>query len=703
MKVGRVKSKNYVILILGFAGAGKTHVLHLLLGEPPPPVRISTPLVQSPVRAITQSKARIAGKKWKRVRRNEQSRIVAENAHAIYSTSVRQVSKKPRISLMVENPLPLKTRVQSTPESAAEESVMEGRFLPVCHSDTFEEIAIMIEQCSGSHQALDSEVTLFNIIDSGGQPQFLEALPFFLPKRIIHVFVQKLNEHLQHFPKVELFGRSGTLIAAPYTSTLSNEQILKHCICSVQSSASIGSSPTLAIIGTHRELAERECPDETLADKNRRIAELLPWAVKDNAIKSGMDEFIIPVNAKNPSPKDAEAIAGLRQSIEDISIDEVLIPLQWYGLELAIQQLMEKFDRGILKVSEFEQETQALHLSPESVHEGLIYLDKLNIIHYYPQFLPGIVFCSSQILLDKITELVEDCYKLRGKVHEGAVNGPEMREFCQQGLVSRSRVSKLRSHYIPGIFEADDLLHLFSSLFLITKVSEDKYLMPCLLPVAEPLTPLVLQPSSDTSISPLLLYFPNGGVRLGIFCAFLSYLFTEAKWKLFESRNKPIHIFRNSVRFVIPGVDRCRITLSDSMSSYLHIAVQIPSRSDSNVGSIVCPTILRTLTSGLRAITDKMCYSNTDIEFQFAFFCPGQGVECCDSPHPSILHECGGLRSLLCCEDDMVDSCLGNKHKVWFADQAGESNKIPSQHTLLLSGAHRAGEAGEGACNFRTL
>ena len=675
MKVGRVKAKNYVLLLLGFAGAGKTHVLYLLLGEDPPLIRISTPLIQSPVRAVSISKARVAGKQWKRVCRNDQSLMVAESALAICS-SVGLVKKKPQLSQAMEKPLFLPLSDHNASESSDDESGGDEKSLPISRSDTLDDIAGMIEHCSGLHKAL--EVTLLIIIDSGGQPQFLEALPFFLPKRILHVFVQKLNERLKDFPAVELFGEDGISVATPYTSSLSNEQILQHCICSVQSSASAGFPPRLAIIGTHRDL-ESDCLGETLADKNRRITELLPSSIKQHAIKNA-DDFIIPINAKTPDEDDNIVIAGLRQSIEDIPVEEAEIPLQWYGMELVIQKLTEKLDRCILTTTECEQEAKALHLSPESMREGLIYLDKLNIIHYYPDILPDIVFCSSQVLLDKISELVRESYRLRGEVQAGlTVHGPEVREFCNQGLVSRSRLSKFHSHYRPGLFEEDDLLCLFSSLFLITKVSEDKYLMPCLLPVAEALAPSMPPPASVASIPPLLLYFPNGGVRLGVFCAFLSYLLNnlDAKWELFGRPGHPIRIFRNSATFVLPDAIPFRVTISDSMSSYLHVTVHIPSEIAPEIASTVCPKILCMITRGLQVVAHKMCYCHSDLESHVSFFCPGrhQGEKCCNSPHPAKLHVCGGQKLLVCCNNGMVVNCLDSKHEVWFEDQPGESCK----------------------------
>ena len=374
MKDGKVKAKNYVILILGFAGTGKTHVLYLLLGEPPPQLRVSTPPVQSPVRAVSMTKACTSGKMWKRVNRDDEIRMVAELAGSLSDGPVRKATNRPVLTVPATNdPLPTLTdltaskdplEVSESAEIIGGEAVVEDRSLSSICSDIVGDISREMIKCRDSHRTL--KVTSFIIIDSGGQPQFLQTLPFFLRKRILHLFVQKLNERLRDFPDVELFGDDGKSIGTPYPSTLSNEQILRHFIRFVQSSSSAEYPPRFAIIGTHRDL-EKECLDETRADKNSSMAKLLPSSVKQHAIKLGED-FIIPLNVKTPDEDDNKVIADLRQVIQSIPIEEAEIPLRWYGLELIMQRLVEKLGRGILKVSECEQATKELPLSPESLH-----------------------------------------------------------------------------------------------------------------------------------------------------------------------------------------------------------------------------------------------------------------------------------------------------------------------------------------------
>ena len=52
LKDGFVSAYLMKILIIGAAGVGKTHLMHMLFNEPPPDVRQSTPVMERPVQAI---------------------------------------------------------------------------------------------------------------------------------------------------------------------------------------------------------------------------------------------------------------------------------------------------------------------------------------------------------------------------------------------------------------------------------------------------------------------------------------------------------------------------------------------------------------------------------------------------------------------------------------------------------------------------
>ena len=64
MKNGYVDRKIIKCLIIGAAGVGKTTIKHLLLGKEPPEKRVSTPLMENPVRAVSISKAGYHNGSW---------------------------------------------------------------------------------------------------------------------------------------------------------------------------------------------------------------------------------------------------------------------------------------------------------------------------------------------------------------------------------------------------------------------------------------------------------------------------------------------------------------------------------------------------------------------------------------------------------------------------------------------------------------
>ena len=55
LKYGFVECRKVVCLLVGVAGAGKTHTKHLLFRWTPPESRNSTPIAERPVRAVRVS------------------------------------------------------------------------------------------------------------------------------------------------------------------------------------------------------------------------------------------------------------------------------------------------------------------------------------------------------------------------------------------------------------------------------------------------------------------------------------------------------------------------------------------------------------------------------------------------------------------------------------------------------------------------
>ncbi|CAI8033473.1 hypothetical protein GBAR_LOCUS18876 [Geodia barretti] len=54
-----------------------------------------------------------------------------------------------------------------------------------------------------------------------------------------------------------------------------------------------------------------------------------------------------------------------------------------------------------------------MEMDDESCGEALNFFDSLNMLFYFPDILPQLVFMEPQMLLDKVSELVEETYHMR--------------------------------------------------------------------------------------------------------------------------------------------------------------------------------------------------------------------------------------------------------------------------------------------------
>ncbi len=85
MKHGYVEARLIVLLLIGAAGAGKTHAKHLFLGLPPPLIRQSTPLAEEAIRAISTLRAMVSGTSdmvWEPVTLEKLKQMIAEAVKA---------------------------------------------------------------------------------------------------------------------------------------------------------------------------------------------------------------------------------------------------------------------------------------------------------------------------------------------------------------------------------------------------------------------------------------------------------------------------------------------------------------------------------------------------------------------------------------------------------------------------------------------
>ena len=269
---------------------------------------------------------------------------------------------------------------------------------------------------------------------------------------MVTIFVPKLSEELSHHPTIEYYGADGKPVGKPYRSSLSHKQILQHCLGAIHSQ---DAHPLIIIIGTHRD-AKDSCA-ETIQEKNQQLQALL-HSTHSTVLYcgEGMDELIFAVNGLSPEDVDRHVAQVLRKKIvSKLPQQFIKRPIAWFGLEIVLQRSSHD---GILSLAECQACAKRLHIEGDVFSAALHHLVHHNVFLYYPEVLPQTVFCDPQVVLSKVTELVEYHHKLRDNPDKRLPVTSDLVIFRDHGLLSVEILRKFPKHYKEGLFTPQDLL-----------------------------------------------------------------------------------------------------------------------------------------------------------------------------------------------------------------------------------------------------
>ena len=568
--------------------------MHVILDIDPPDEYSSTPLAVRPVKVY---RVEMTPSQWKKLNRKEQDLVIAQACSADINEDVdlSQIPVEFHAAPQIQHPRSLAPhdrkgiaveghsstqQIASGASSASSLAVAvrsKGEVTPVLPSlETYNDLLSRMEDCLAKGGVV--EIKRVQVSDCGGQPQFHEVLPVFLRGTSLYIFVFKLNEELGARPMIK-YHVDGKAICKPYQSSETYEQILEHCLRVIRSQKATDKEskpPKIMIVGTHKD-EEHMCTTETRKDKNERLATLLLPEFKKEVLyyrPAPPKELIYALNAKSPGKEEKSTAESIRLQVSsECAAEAVEIPLQWHALEGVLEDLAKALDRDVLSRDECFRAAESLHFEDESaLDDALKYLDQLNLIFYYPDILPGVVFSSAQVLLDKVTELVVAVHELQdGIPATGKMADEKWQRFCDHALVSADFLAQeeFQKHYKPGLFSHDDLMLLFKKLLIFAVFNKTEVFVPALL---RRLTREELEEHRRRySSTPLVLTFPKyGGPLLGVFCATLVDLLSPDNihpfpWIL-EMHNDevtPVCLHRNCVQFNIPRRPGS-ITLIDS-------------------------------------------------------------------------------------------------------------------------------------------
>ena len=541
-------------------------------------------------------------------------------------------------------------------DSAASKAVVSA----VCDASRAE-----AEEEEDSDYEAEEEEELYKLqvilyFDSGGQPQYHELVPALSHNvSLVQIFI-KLNERLDALCIHAFTDEEGKWFRERCSSLLTNEemvlQLVHTMICKPLADSNKGIRTMFMIIGTHRDLIHK-C-NETLAEKNERLASLLLPALDEVLIMNGND-IIFDVNAMSPDEYDEKRFDLIREKVSDLSVAlQRDTPMSSLMLLNDVMRHGEECRKRALSMEECQAIAGRLKMDRQGLQAALFHYNQMSLFMYIPSILPNTVFLDPQMPLDSVNRLVQ--YSFR--VGEGAVTGltpTELRQW-EEGVVTSDRLKReeFSSCFVSGLFEVDDALKLFLSLYIVARLNESEFIVPAMLQTVSLQDMKRYIPTTGSHVSSLLLHFHKSRIANGVFCSTHACMRSKYRWTTCYTFDKlkrmkvPACLFRNAVRLQHPSksIELTFFHAQKHFEVYLDCPeAELPS---------ICPEVREMLLDAVDSAANAFRYTNS--RATIAFQCPCDP----DDIHTATLNEPGS--NLKCSLTGKFSRCgLTDAQKMW--------------------------------------
>ena len=486
--------------------------------------------------------------------------------------------------------------------------------------------AVVSAVCDASRDRAEEEEELYKLqvilyFDSGGQPQYHELVPAISHNvSLVQIFI-KLNERLDALCIHAFTDEEGKWFREMCSSLLTNEQMVLQLVhtmmCKPLADSNKGIRTMFMIIGTHRDLIDK-C-NETLAEKNKRLASLLRPALDEVLIMNG-EGIIFDVNAMSPDEYDEKRFDLIREKVSDLSVAlQRDTPMSSLMLLNDVMRHGEECQKKALSMEECQAIAGRLKMDRQGLQAALFHYNQMSLFMYIPSILPNTVFLDPQMPLDSVNRLVQ--YSFR--VGEGAIPGLTANEcrLWKEGVVTSNRLKRVEfsSCFVSGLFEVDDALKFFLSLYIVARLNETEFIMPAMLHTVSLQDMKRYIPTTSSHVSSLLLHFHKSRIANGVFCSTHACMRSKYGWttcyKLDRERMAvPACLFRNAVRLQHPSksIELTFFHTQKHFEVYLDCPeVELPS---------ICPEVREMLLDAVDSAANAFRYTNS--RATIAFQCP---------------------------------------------------------------------------------
>ena len=545
---------------------------------------------------------------------------------------------------------------------------------------------------------------LLHMIDTGGQPEFMESMPSFVHNCHLAVLVLNLMFGLDEYPPVEYHDDKGKAYRRPFPSQYTNRQIIQKVASTLQAkrfSCKAGQCFRLLAIATHRDcVPSDELPARVKAFHQALKAILLP-ACDEELIVYSNDEYPFVLNLKEPDTDDLSKLALIREKVSQSGVgEEVEMPGSFLIFE---QELVEfakqQVRRDILSLAECFQVGAKLKMKAEVVEGALVYFHRQITLLYFRHVLPNVVFTKPQLPLNVINSIVMFSYKVASGELKGVT--PKLAKSLRDGTITEEILGHdlLLECFVPNLYEPCHAIDLMYHNFTLAPLScepqsktgsalaiqstpstpikreKREYLMMSLRPVISDrdIPQFIPAPSK---IAPLVVKFSKDCVPLSCFSSTISCLLSMYDWRLSRADNgSPECLAHNVVSLFNPATPGQIILVDVGHSFQIHI------NSDRDTNSTdfpeICFQVKETVFTAIKQVFDRL--QLTGIEISLAFICPCPKEPLTHSASPFLFKKRWFLH---CSISEKSVGAATEQHTMWLDTPVAEKEK-PSLPKLL--------------------
>ena len=711
LKTRSVEMRNIISVLTGLMGAGKTFFLSRVFNQVPPSLYTSTGVAEQSCRGFFHHMGTMSS--WELFSHQKILKYLAHLFHQDLPPADMARLADEIASLdpaAGDAPLPLPAPPTPTPSSltstATSTATVAQKTSPkpataAKESDTSHSMMKLMKAPKDSDSP--SRLELIQMIDTGGQPEYMMNMPFFIHFCHLVFIVFNLLFHVDDFPPMH-YHEEGKTCERKLKSQFSNRQIIQKLASTLQAKRFLrkkGQCFRMVAVATHRDcVAEGELAAR-VKEYHQALKDILLPANNEELLCYSNDEIPFVLNLMKPDSTDLAKLDLIRQKVSESDVGErVVTPAAFLIFEQELAEFAAgKNEKNIVSLEHCLQVGAKLKMDADSVRSALIFFHRQFTFLYFRHVLPHLVFTKPQVPLDSINSIVQFSYK----VESGEVKGvtKKLTSSLRDGIITEEILSheQLSKCFVPGLYEprhAIDLLcHTFtlaplsrepqqktgSSLAVQTKPStpvkreKREYLMMCLRQ-AIPNKDIPHFSPASSEIAPLVVQFTNNCVPLSCFGHTISCLLAIYQWRLSRADDGSPRCLASNVASLFNPQTPGEIVLVDVGHS-LQIHIRASQDTDPEHFPDICFQVRETVFSAVEVVFEMLYLSG--IETSPAFICP-----CPREPHAhsASVYQFKSQCILHCSVTEMDVGAAEKRHIMWLDTSVAETMK-PSLPKLL--------------------